>query len=611
MMKNFSIAAKISTLFILVISILILPFNISLYFIYNGIFRTQLVGDLTSVMKENSRTVDSLVNSINQAAVYLCTDKFVADTVNARLTDPIDISYSSRNLTAEFENHIALPLSGTLANYSSNFFVDTRLPIADSLNADESSDSSGIHSAQTASQEDWYQKACEFNGSLYAFTLGDDKQTLYLARSVSNPYSINMIRPAGFMGVVVFRLDVSELGQQISSAKLTPSTTLFLTTEDGMIVYSKNDRDLQKNISRYIKADMSAGYTRNYSISTKINNQEYITDVNDLKCGWRLIAMIPVSDITQRLDPIRSIIVWATAIAMTLGIFLCLSLSRSITQPIKRLALTMKGIKSQDYFNTFVEPTSNDEVGMLYGSFNDMMRRINRLVEDLLISSEQQKNAEMKALQAQINPHFVYNTLDSISVTAMCDGNRKVVLMVNALANIMRFNIRDPDALVTISEELRNVKDYVSIQSLRYPGKFEVEYRVPSEVLNMRCPKLTLQPLVENSILHGLPEIVGKGTIVISGAIEGDSVVLSVSDNGTGTDVDRLNAYLNGEMELLRNSDGFGIKNIHRRIKLHFGDGFGLTFYQRPGGGTIAATTLPLSPPEDGAQPPGLSAPAP
>lgn len=596
MKRTPTITAKIATVFILVIAVLILPSNIAYYVIYNGIFRTQLVGDLTSVMQENGRNVDALASSINQAAVYLCTDKFVAVTINTQMTDPIDINYSLGNLTAEFENHIAIPLNGILTNYSSNFFIDDRLPIASNLSADYTADASGIHSSAKVASESWYQKACALNGSLYVFTMGDDRQTLYLARSVSSPYSINTVQPTGFLGVIVFRFDISQLRQQLSSAELTPLTRMFLTTDDGTIIYSNHDRDLQQNIQKYIRADLSAAYTRNYSFNMRLTKQEYIANVNNLKCGWRLIAMIPVSDISRRLSPIRNIILLTTGLAMTLGIALCLVLSRSITRPIKKLALTMRGIKSQAYFSTFVEPPSRDEVGELYGSFNDMMQRINRLVEDLLKSSEQQKKAEIKALQAQINPHFVYNTLDSISWIAMCEGNRRVVLMVNALASIMRFNIRDPEALVTVADELQNVKDYVAIQSLRYPEQFTVEIRVPPAVTSMCCPKLTLQPLVENSILHGFAETTQKGTIVLGGTAEENVLLLSVADNGKGADAEWLNAYLNGKKELLRNSDGFGIRNIHQRIQLHFGNDFGLRFEKGAGGGTVVRIRLPLLP---------------
>lgn len=395
------------------------------------------------------------------------------------------------------------------------------------------------------------------------------------------------------MGVIVFRFDISQLGKQISSAELTPSTKIFLIDGDGKILYSKNEADLQTSITKYFSTSRLGGYTDSKTENIRYAGKDYITSINTLKYGWYLIAMIPQSDISNRISVILKIIIFTVISSLFLGVALCILLSKSITEPIKKLAVTMKSIKIREYFDISMEPPSSDEVGTLYESFNSMIKRINQLVEDNCRSIKIQKETELKALQAQINPHFLYNTLDSINWLALDRGEDDIMTMVSSLANIMRFNIRNPETLVTINEELSNVKNYIAIQSMRYENNFEITYDFQPGVLEKKCPKLMLQPLVENAIIHGTEKAVVKGIIAVNGRINGDKIEISVKDNGPGTNVKVINSYLTGGKTSLKNSDGFGIKNVDQRIKIHFGENFGLYYSLNDCGGVTCTVSIP------------------
>jgi two-component system sensor histidine kinase YesM len=450
-----------------------------------------------------------------------------------------------------------------------------------------------VYNSKNVASESWYINACKLNGEIYTFTLENDKQTLYMARSVSNPYLINKTYGNGFMGVITFSFDISELKHQIQSAELTPSTRIFLTDSSGIILYSNNYEDLQTNFSKYISFDLYKGYSKQKSFNTEYQNQKYITSVNNLKYGWNLIAMIPTNDIAERMSIMKNLIFIETLISIILGISLSLVFSKNITEPIIKLALIMKSVNSKEYFDVFVETRSNDEVGMLYDSFNMMMKRINTLVEEVFKRSKLQKEAEFKALQAQINPHFLYNTLDSVSWLALCEGNSSIVTIVSSLAEIMRFNIKDPEDLVTIKEEINHVKNYISIQSIRYDNNFDIEYNFVPEILNKKSPKMILQPLIENAIIHGIEKVAERGLIHVTGTICGNNIVISVTDNGFGANVNELNDYLDGKYYILPNSDGFGIKNVNERIKMYFGEKYGLRYQSGEVRGVIAILTIP------------------
>ena len=215
------------------------------------------------------------------------------------------------------------------------------------------------------------------------------------------------------------------------------------------------------------------------------------------------------------------------------------------------------------------------------------------MVKDLYISSQQQKIAELKALQAQINPHFIYNTLDSINWVALCNNETQIASMVSSLASIMRYSIKNPEQMVALREEIEHVENYVNIQAMRYDNNFDMKLEVSSQLLDFKVPKFIIQPLVENSIVHGTEKTKNRGLISITVSEIDDKVMICVDDNGSGANIEELNKYLEGEKTLLQDSDGFGIKNIDQRIKLVYGEKYGLFYHSNSDSGVTATIQLP------------------
>jgi len=593
--KNLSINIKVSFVFIMLITFLLLFSNITIYFLFSNVLRKQIIQDLDNVMTQSGFNMDTIINSINQASLYLCTDKSVAMTLSTEYKNKIDIPNAINNLRVEYDNHTAIPLNDVLSYYCSTFFVDESIPISKYLMPDYSLKYNGICSYSEVSSEGWYKKAYNLNGTSYTFILNGDKQRMYMARSVSRPYLINKKFKGGFMGVNMFSFDISQIGEKIETEKLTSSTIVFLTDSDGTIFYSNNNDDLQTSISRYMPLSLMKKYAGNTTESLDYKGQKYIVSTNALKYNWYLVALIPDKDISSRMTSTRNFICFTLLLALALGVTFSIVFSKSITQPIKKLAFTMKSVKGKDYLGISINPPSGDEVGTLYESFNSMMERINSLVNEVLRSSKLQRDAELKALQAQINPHFLYNTLDAINWLALCDGNEKIAAMTSSLAGIMRFNIKDPENPVTIAEELENVKNYVSIQFLRCADSFDIEYQIEPEIMMEKLPKLTLQPLVENSIVHGIESGNENGHIVIKGFVSGYRIIIRISDNGSGANAVELNSYLDDQKALLKKSDSVGIKNVNQRIKMNFGEAYGLSYENNEPRGISAVVVLPYN----------------
>jgi two-component system sensor histidine kinase YesM len=209
------------------------------------------------------------------------------------------------------------------------------------------------------------------------------------------------------------------------------------------------------------------------------------------------------------------------------------------------------------------------------------------------ISKIKEKDSELKALESQINPHFLYNTLDLVSWLALLDGNERIATLVSSLSDMMRYNIKNNNKLVTIAQEIEHIKNYMNILFIRHNDKFDINIDIPAQLTSVKIPKLILQPLVENSILHGFQTMSKKGYISIKGNIENSNIIITVEDNGIGANPDSLNAFLFGDNDSNIHTDSYGIKNVHERIRLNFGEAYGLSYKKNDSTGITAIITLP------------------
>jgi len=240
-------------------------------------------------------------------------------------------------------------------------------------------------------------------------------------------------------------------------------------------------------------------------------------------------------------------------------------------------------------FNISVEENWGGEIGVLYSSFNYMIKRINELIHEVYLSKIKEKDAELKALQAQINPHFLYNTLDTVNWLAVKHNVPEISKIVNSLASILRYSINKGNDVTTVDKELKHVESYITIQKIRFKDKFEVSFNIDKRILHYKTIKLILQPLVENAIIHGIETYEGKGKILINGYLDGEKIVFEVINNGNPIDLDLVNKLLDSPSE---DKDSYGIQNVNERIKLYYGEEYGL-YYQAIDSNTVARIVIP------------------
>jgi len=305
--------------------------------------------------------------------------------------------------------------------------------------------------------------------------------------------------------------------------------------------------------------------------------------------NWKVVDIKSYNDITKQLGNVRNRLLIINAIFL-LG-FLCISalIARNISKPLRKLTRLMLKTDLESSYGDHIGKRY-DEIGILEESFNVMRTNIKTLMQDNLEKERKKRDAELQSLQAQISPHFLFNTLNAVRWAAINNNVKKAADMVLALSNLLRMTIVKGDELITVEEEIENLKNYSAIFQMRHSVEFQLHCSIDEEIRKYRIPKLLLQPLVENAIIHGFEGKVTDGVIDITGVKRDGFVILCVKDNGVGIKTD---SGLKGENAGKLKFSGIGIKNVDERIKLYFGEKYGLKLTGHEGKGTSAEVWLP------------------
>lgn len=291
-------------------------------------------------------------------------------------------------------------------------------------------------------------------------------------------------------------------------------------------------------------------------------------------------------------DMIRFSVITFGAILLLIA-FLSYFIPLSITRPIRELSLVTDQVTKGD-LTVRSDVRTGVEITMLSDSLNTMIDKINELLEQVKKEQIRLRKAEFELLQSQINPHFLYNTLDAIVWLAESGEQKKVVSMVGSLSEFFRTSLNQGKDMISIKEELQHVRSYLEIQQVRYQDILAYEICVPEELFTYLIPKITIQPLVENALYHGIKNKRGLGKIVVSGKQEESFFLLQVSDNGIGISPKRLTQVRDGiQKKVLTGKDIYGLYNVNERIRLNFGEEYGITIESVYGEGTVVSIQLP------------------
>ncbi len=414
----------------------------------------------------------------------------------------------------------------------------------------------------------------------------DGGDFLSAVRGMPGSLSINDI-----IGIVRIDLDTEILRKTLEQSLFTQNAAALLVNADGQLLCSTGNlsgaelTELCANLPAVGTAD---GQDIHISGSAYLSQARHIAFTD-----WTLLIVVPYRDIQAYNITFRNQILLIYLIIAPLTLPLSLLVSNSATKRIRRLIQQMKKVE-QGSFAVSLPAANHDEIGQMTQSFQFMLQRIEGLMNERIQTNREMKNLEIKALQAQINPHFLYNTLDLINWMALRSGAPGIGQLVAALGKFYKLSLSHGEDIVTLRNEMEHVKSYVQIQNMRFNDNITLEVDVPDELMDCRIVKLVLQPIVENAILHGILEKEDeRGVIRITANRQGDALCLQVYDDGVGIPPERIQEILSGEST--RESHGYGVHNINERLKLNYGSEFGLRYRSKVGEYTIVTVLIPAT----------------
>ena len=353
----------------------------------------------------------------------------------------------------------------------------------------------------------------------------------------------------------------------------------FVTDSSGMILSHNDASQLGTRPDNLIFSETDAPFLvstakidgeKSIIISTAFSPRSSL-----IGFSWRLVSILPYDDLFHVLNQILDALLTACFTMIILAVFLSFFLTGHLTRSLKRLQTRLKDLGSGN-LDSFLDSNPRDELWDLEQGYNEMVQQICELLEKNRLEQEKKRELELTALQAQINPHFLYNTLDAIGWIAVMKGQNEIEQMVMELSRFFRLSLHKGDKKITIEDEMGIVISYVTIEQLRNPGKFDIKYEIEPEITGLLVPKIILQPIVENAIKHGVSQVRRHGMITVRGYRKGDDVYLEVSDNGCG--FRQKSSHIHGS--------GYGLRNVNERIQLEYGSEYGISVQSIEGEGT-------------------------
>ena len=392
-------------------------------------------------------------------------------------------------------------------------------------------------------------------------------------------------------GVFFIDLNYSAISGLCDQSTVGTKGYAFILDAKGNIVYHPQQQQLYnelqtENISLIMDTDED-------TVLTGTGNDGKLYSISrSEKTGWTVVDCTNVKELLSKSRQAQSVYVLTAIILVIVALLFSRFMARSITLPIQKLRDSMKKVQEGDFSVSDVVVDSKNEIGSLTKSFDVMTHRIHELMEQNVHEQEEKRRSELKALQSQINPHFLYNTLDSIIWMAEGKKNEEVVLMTASLARLLRQSISNEDEVVPIANEVEYARGYLTIQKMRYKDKLEFQIEVDSSILYIPLIKLVLQPIIENAIYHGLKYKESKGLLIVKGFMKDGNAVLQVIDDGVGMDEETL-AHIYDKHKVNYHSNGVGVYNVQKRLKLYYGEDYGITYTSEVGKGTTATITIP------------------
>ncbi|MGG1518612.1 sensor histidine kinase [Paenibacillus oryzisoli] len=445
-----------------------------------------------------------------------------------------------------------------------------------------SSDNTSFGSESEVLNSEWFRQAVAKDGLVTFFNSSGMYSTAMLIRDFSNPIGFIVVRADYTFGLF------DGIRQR---ADLTANSRFLILNESNAPIYDSTE-GRQQAIDSGTLAQIGGDSGKFWTGSG--DAKMLVSYTRSQYSNWKTVLIMPKTEIFSPLDKIKTTAIWTALAALVVSTILSLLFGRSITKPILHLYKTVNHIKRGD-FSVRVDIKRKDEIGRIAMNFNAMQDELQKQIETKYVYQIKLQQMELALLYSQINPHFLYNTLDSIKAMADYYKVEEIGQMSQSLADMFRYNTRNSNEVVTLQEELVQIEAYMNIQSIRFEGKIDYQLDIEETLFDFPMLKMTLQPLVENAVFHGIERKRGKGCIRLKAWREEDGVYIQVSDDGVGISEVRLEEIRDSLRQPLYQEEfklpaaanmGIGVQNVYARYTIRYGEGFQFRIDSRKGKGT-------------------------
>src|SRR5690554_4520876 len=397
--------------------------------------------------------------------------------------------------------------------------------------------------------------------------------------------------------ILMIDIKVEEIRDILNRISTVSQLQIAILNDKNELIVGSDNLQYEKFLDNDSVLEISN--TRKGTLHYEVNANKYLLlyDTSYVS-GWKFMAYTQDSVLVAKAEQIKNISLTVGLVSIIPTLMLSIFLSVRLTNPINKLYNSMEEVKNKN-FNVYLHPSGHDEINRLTQNFNSMVKRIRNLIIKEYEADLRRKEAGLKALEAQINPHFLYNTLETISSIAYLEGIPEITTISKSLSQLFRYSINNHRRLVTLGDEMYHTLNYINIQKIRYGDKFSVVFEVNAELKDLNVIKLILQPLIENSIKHGLHSMKSGGLITVKAKTEGNTLLIEVKDNGVGINHNKLmeiKKHLNNNS--IHNSyeteKSIGLANVHFRIRHYYGIDYGLSLESKEGSGAKITVKLPV-----------------
>ncbi|WP_182200289.1 cache domain-containing sensor histidine kinase [Paraliobacillus salinarum] len=577
-----SILKKIILSFLFVLILPTTAISLTTYFLSSHLIEEKVSDSFVENLSFISNNIEKELKQWENLTKYIAANPVIREVLMEDYTSSSDFYVGVKKVDKELDNY---SINTNIFAYISSLIV-----FSESGNNFLYGDDVSTLNIDKVQQQAWFKEIKDSNNQL--MWLGthnnlaeyrvQDQNVLGLARSIKGQSTNENL------GIIYLAFRPQYFSNLFSNIELQDGGQLFIIDNDNRVVFDSENEVVGREYKGIETIRQNAD--GHYFVERDENGQKLLIAHKKIKgFDWLAVETIPYNSLMESNKVIFLYTAGIFLVSFILAGVIWYFVSSSIMKPIKKLTSTMKKVEDGD-LTARADIERDDEIGLMNQHFNYMIDQIQELFQTNLEEQEKKKTAEYKALQAQINPHFLYNTLNTIRWMAIIQKVEPIQEAIEVLGRLLRSKFKSPGQFTTLEEEIDYLKDYIYIEKLRYNNKFDVEYYIQPDLLTTSCIKFMLQPIVENAIFHGIQPKEGPGKIIIAIQQKDDLIVIDVWDDGVGMDKQQIEAIQMKMSELA----GIGIGNVDERLKLTYGEQYGLSIKSEVGMFTEIKIIYPL-----------------